>query len=65
MTRQGEKLREQVKLCKIYNPEWNYKQFAEVIEITPHAFYNWLNGYYELSNRKEKKLKELLSDLMD
>lgn len=25
MIRQGEKLREQVKLCKVYNPEWNYK----------------------------------------
>ena len=64
MPKRGEKLREQVKLCKVYNPEWNYKQIAEVIEITPHAFYNWLNGYYELSNRKENELRELLSDLM-
>ena len=65
MIRQGEKLREQVKLCKVYNPEWSYKQIAEVIEITPHAFYNWLNGYYELSDRRERKLRELLSDLME
>lgn len=64
MAKQGEKLREQVKLCKVYNPEWSYKQIAEVIEITPHAFYNWLNGYYELSHRKAAELQELLFDLM-
>ena len=64
MQKQGDKLREQVKLCKVYNSDWSYKQIAEVIEITPHAFYNWLNGYYELSQRKERRLRELLSDLM-
>ena len=65
MQKQGDKLREQVKLCKVYNADWSYKQIAEVIEITPHAFYNWLNGYYELSDRRERKLRELLSDLME
>lgn len=64
MQKQGDKLREQVKLCKVYNSDWSYKQIAEVIEITPHAFYNWLNGYYELSHRKAVELQELLSDLM-
>ncbi|MBR5599266.1 MAG: hypothetical protein IKW39_04420 [Alphaproteobacteria bacterium] len=64
MQKHGDKLREQVKLCKVYNSDWSYKQIAEVIEITPHAFYNWLNGYYELSQRKERRLRELLSDLM-
>ena len=64
MQKQGDKLREQVKLCKVYNSDWSYKQIAEVIEVTPHAFYNWLNGYYELSQRKERRLRELLSDLM-
>ena len=64
MQKQGDKLREQVKLCKVYNSDWSYKRIAEVIEITPHAFYNWLNGYYELSQRKERRLRELLSDLM-
>ncbi len=63
--RAGEKLREEVKLCKVYNPEWSFKQIAEVIEITPNAFYNWLHGYYELSHRTETKLRELLSNLME
>ena len=31
MPKRGEKLREQVKLCKVYNPEWSYKQIAEAI----------------------------------
>ena len=58
-------LRVQVKLAKVYNDDWSYKDFAEVIDITAHSFYNWLNGYYELSDRRERKLRELLSDLME
>lgn len=57
-------LREQVKLCKVYNPDWSYKQMAEVINISQHAFYNWLNGYYNLSSSKQIELKGLLTDLM-
>lgn len=57
-------LREQVKLAKVYNKDWSYKQMAEVIDITDHAFYNWLNGYYELSKSKEVDLHSLIDDLM-
>lgn len=60
----GEYLREQVRLCKAYNPDWSYKQMAEAIDITDHAFYNWLKGYYNLSYKKQRKLKYLLDDLM-
>lgn len=56
-------LREQVKLAKVYNKDWSYKQMAEVINITDHAFYNWLNGYYELSRSKETDLWSLIDDL--
>ena len=65
MIRQGEKLREQVKLCKVYNPEWSYKQIAEVIEITPHAFYNWLKGYYNLCEEKQNRLLEIITCLKE
>ena len=65
MLKLSDNLREKVKLCKVYNPEWSYKQIAEVIEVTPHAFYNWLHGYYELSRHKEIELEGLLADLMD
>jgi len=64
MRNYGDYLREQTKLCKVYNPDWSYKQMAEVIGMTAHAFYNWLNGYYNLSRRKQQLLESLLNDLM-
>ena len=60
-----EKLRKEVKLAKALNEEWSYKQMSEVIAITPHAFYNWLHGYYELSSRKLMELDSLISDLLE
>ena len=47
-------LRQQVKLAKALNDEWSYKDMSEVINISTHAFYNWLNGAYELSYKKER-----------
>lgn len=38
---------------------------GEAIEVTPHAFYNWLHGYYELSRSKEILLQSLISDLLE
>lgn len=58
-------LRKQVKLAKALNSDWNYKAMAEVIDISQYAFYNWLNGYYELSKSKEICLIGLIDDLMD
>lgn len=57
-------LREQVKLAKVYNEDWSYKDFAEVIEITPNSFYNWLKGYYDLSAEKARELQNIISDLL-
>ena len=58
-------LRQQVKLAKALNDDWNYKQIAETINISKNAFYNWLNGAYQLSYNKEKQLIGLLSNLID
>ncbi len=58
-------LREQVKLAKVYNDEWSYKDFAEVIEITPNSFYNWLKGYYNLSAEKASELQSIIADLLE
>ena len=58
-------LRQQVKLAKALNDEWSYKAMSEVIGISTHAFYNWLNGAYQLSYNKEKQLIGLLSNLID
>ncbi len=37
---------------------------SEVLKISTHAFYNWLNGAYELSRKKEIELQGLLYDLL-
>ena len=58
-------LRRQVKLVKAYNSDWNYKNIAQVIGITDHAFYNWLSGYYDLSDRKAAELLDLVCNLLD
>ncbi len=63
MNRQDD-LRQQVKLAKALNSEWSYKAMSEVIEISSHAFYNWLNGAYDLSYSKEKELQNLVANLM-
>lgn len=58
-------LRKQVKLAKALNDDWSYKDMSEVIQITAHAFYNWLSGAYELSYKKERELADLISNLID
>ena len=60
-----DKLRQQVKLAKALNDEWSFKAMSEVIQISTHAFYNWLNGAYELSYSKERQLIDLVSNLID
>ena len=64
MKKNQDYLREQVKLAKVYNDEWSYKQMAEVIQITDHSFYNWLNGFYDLSDHKEAELQDLIENLL-
>ena len=63
--KQQDNLRQQVKLAKALNDDWSYKAMSEVIQISTHAFYNWLTGAYELSCKKERELQSLVADLMD
>ena len=58
-------LRKRTKVAKALNDDWSYKAMSEVIDITPHAFYKWLNGFYELSNSKRIALESLLADLIE
>lgn len=57
-------LRHKVKELKVYQGI-TYKEIAEYLEISRNSFYNWLNGYYELSNKKEQYLKEIISILKE
>lgn len=60
-----EKLREQVKIMKAINGDIiTYKEVAEYLEISINGFYNWLNGAYNLSYNKQKKLEELVSNML-
>lgn len=52
-------------MAKALNDDWSYKDMSEVIGINKNAFYNWLNGYYNLSNSKEEELRYLIADLLE
>lgn len=56
-------VRKMVKLAKAKNDDIYYKDFAEYLGITDHSFYNWLNGYYELSEDKIEKLLDIVIEL--
>lgn len=57
-------LREQVKLLKAFQ-NITYKELAEYLEITQNGFYCWLRGNYELGDRKQKKLKDIIDILKE
>ena len=63
--KQQDRLRKQVRLVKAEYDDIYYKNFAEYLDINEHSFYNWLNGYYDLSADKERKLEEIIIDLLD
>lgn len=56
-------VRKMVKLAKAKNDDIYYKDFADYLNITQHGFYNWLKGYYRLSEQNIKKLREIVVDL--
>ena len=58
-------LRKQVKLAKVMNEEYTYKDFAEAIDLTEGSFYNWLNGAYNLSQAKYSYLQDIVINLID
>lgn len=60
-----EQLRKNVRLAKALNDnEFTYKDFASVIDITENGFYNFLNGYYNLSYQKAKELEDFIVNLL-
>lgn len=60
----NEILRKQVKELKVYQ-DINYKEIAEYLEIQRNSFYNWLKGYYNLSDDKQQQLKEIITNLKE
>ena len=52
-------------MAKAMNDDIYYKDFASYLDMTEHAFYNWLNGYYKLSRANVLKLRDVVIDLID
>lgn len=57
-------LRKQIKELKI-NQNITYREIAEYLEITRNSFYNWINGYYNLGDEKQQRLKEIINNLKE
>lgn len=49
----NEQLRQKCKELKLFQ-DIKYKEIAEYLEITPNSFYNWIRGYYNLSEDKQR-----------
>lgn len=59
-----DKLRKEVKQLKVFN-DITYKEISEYLEIQKNSFYNWLRGYYNLSDEKVDRLKEIICNLKE
>ena len=59
-----EKLRQQVKLLKALQGI-SYKEVAEFLEIRQDSFYNWLKGYYEFSEERQRRLLDVIACLKE
>lgn len=57
-------LRKRVKLLKVLQ-NISYKEIAEYIEISPKSFYCWINGYYEFSEERKQRLKNVIDTLQE
>ena len=53
-------LRKEIKLLKALQGV-SYNEIAEHLEIHRNSFYNWLKGYYNLSEEKENRLIEIIN----
>lgn len=58
------KLRSEVKLLKAFQGI-TYKELAELLEIRADSFYNWLCGAYDLGERRQARLKEIIDTLKE
>lgn len=52
-----------LKVRKIEDDFWNYKDIAEMLDMKVTSLYCFLNGQFQISQSKAKKLKQWLDDL--
>ncbi len=60
----NENLRKEVKLLKALQGI-SYKEVAEFLEIRQDSFYNWLKGYYEFSEERQRRLLDVIACLKE
>ena len=60
----NEKLRNEVKLLKALQGI-SYKEIAGFLEIRQDSFYNWLKGYYDLGEERQRRLWEVIACLKE
>lgn len=57
-----EALRKFTREIKI-NQNISYSEIASLLEIKRNSFYNWLKGYYSLSEERKERLYDILATL--
>ncbi len=60
----NDKLRKEVKLLKALQGI-SYKEIAEFLEIRQDSFYNWLKGYYEFGEERQRRLLDVIACLKE
>lgn len=58
----NEELRKKVKELKAFQ-DISYKTLSEQLEMNRNSFYNWVKGYYNLGDEKQKKLTEIIENI--
>lgn len=58
-----DELRKEIRILKAIEQIDSFAELADMIGIKIHSFYNWLNGYYNLSSDKKRCLKNIVDDL--
>ena len=62
--RLNDNLRKEVKLLKALQGI-SYKEVPEFLEIRQDSFYNWLKGYYEFSEERQRRLLDVIACLKE
>ncbi len=57
-----DKLREEIRSLKVYQ-NIPYCEIADRLKIHRHSFYNFMKGYYDLSDEKARTLKKIIDTL--
>lgn len=60
----NDELRKQVKMLKALQGI-SYKEIASYLDIKTNSLYNWLRNQYDLSEEKQKLLRQIIEILIE